>query len=118
MRVTVLTAAPVSMKQLGNRTDVQVLFAPSLRYSGKKQYVLPESFQLETNGAIIESIDPPGKTLEIIDFDEFKSRFPRHATGTHFCYLTGVGTAEERCDDRECSGICTMHPNPKYCSCD
>jgi hypothetical protein len=121
MTVTLVTSASVEMRRIDNRTDVKALFIPRIPEQPappKTTHVPPEPFLLETNGAIIESAHPEGKRLEIIDFYEFKSRFPQYRTGSHFCYLTGVGTDDERCDDRDCSGVCVLHPNPKFCSCD
>jgi hypothetical protein len=83
-----------------------------------KKYVETEPFQLETDGALIESKGKSGTTLEIIGFQEFKSRFPKLATGTHFCHVSGIGTGKEHCLPGDCPGVCTLHAWPVYCSCD
>src|SRR5262249_48311795 len=123
-----LTSASVETGRSDNRPDFKFIFPPQPQPAREKTlYLLPEPFQLETNGAIINintaqiPVNIKGdwsKVWEIVDFHEFKVRFPGYRSGTHFCYLTGVGTKHEGCDDRNCSGICNMNDYPKFCSCD
>jgi hypothetical protein len=126
MNVTFFTTAQVVISPgPGGSTEVKVLFSNVLQGSLAK-YSVNVPYQLETDGAVIESYGPGGVTLEIIDINEFKSRFPDHvaanvrlANATHFCRLTGVGTGKESCVSQNCdSGVCNMHAYPKYCSCD
>jgi hypothetical protein len=84
MSVTLFTSAAVKISRMGEVTDIKAFFGGSVGGSLKK-YVEEEPFQLETDGAVIESRGKGGTTLEIIDFQEFKSRFPELPTGTHFC---------------------------------
>jgi len=114
-----------------DRTDVKVFFLDRPGYEARRRYSIPEPFQLETDGAIIQSNGwlpfiarrPRGhwgrKILWIIDFLEFKSYFPERATGTHFCRVAGIGTDNEHCVSDNCPRPCKMHVYPEiFCSCD
>jgi hypothetical protein len=74
-----------------NQRNVEVFFRGKPPQSLEK-YLIEQPWQLETDGAVIESRGQGGITLEIIDFGEFKSRFHALAAGSHFCELKGVGT--------------------------
>jgi hypothetical protein len=118
MSVTIFTsAAEVLVGRTPNGSSAIKVFFANLPRSTLKRYEASQPFNLETDGAILESVGPGGVVLEIIDFDELKSLFP-NTTGSHLCQLTGVGTHNEQCKNQNCPGRCTMHSWPKYCSCE
>jgi hypothetical protein len=118
MSITIFTSAQVIIGRTARGTSsVKVLFN-NLPGTSLGRYDVAEPYELETDGAIIETFGPRGTTtLEIIDFVELKKRFP-NVTGSHLCILTGVGTDNEKCENRNCSGRCKMHSWPKYCTCE
>jgi hypothetical protein len=133
--ITVLTrAADVSVstpQAEGGRTYVKVLFHDQPGGDSLRDYAVPEPFELETDGAIIQpngwftliarspEIAPERKILWIIDLREFKSLFPGTATGDHLCIVAGIGTDNERCVSDNCPHPCKMHVYPGiFCSCD
>jgi hypothetical protein len=117
MNVTIFTwATEVSISRApGGDSTIIVLFK-DLPGGTLKRYEASQPFDLQTDGAVIESFGPGGVTLEIIDFNELKSRFP-NTTGSHLCHVTG-GTGNEQCKNRNCPGKCKIHFWPKHCSCE
>jgi hypothetical protein len=136
--ITVITRATdvyISARQAeGGRTYVKVLFHDQPGHEFPRDYAVPEPFELETDGAIIQpngwlpftpfiarwpEIVREGNILWIIDLREFKARFPATATGDHFCIVAGIGTDNERCVSDNCPHPCKMHVYPGiFCSCD
>ena len=118
MNVTIFTSATeISISRAPTGVSLIKVLFKNLPGSTLKRHEATQPYDLQTDGAIIESFGPGGVTLEIIDFNGLKSRFP-NTTGSHLCHLTGVGTGNEQCQDQNCPGKCKMHPWPKYCSCE
>jgi hypothetical protein len=119
MSVTVFTSARVKIGRSKEFTSIEAFFG-GWKPEGLGKYLAEEPFHLVTDGAVIESKGKGGTTLEIIDFEEFKSRFPQLATGSHFCVVSGIGTGKQHCVPRNCPdpGVCTLQPWPIYCTCD
>jgi hypothetical protein len=87
-----------------------------------RKLIVPAGTQIRTNGAVVESKGPTGSVIEIIGLGELKKRFPKivkenpnleRAYG--LCILTGP---PYNCDKGTCTGSCTLHNIPVYCSCD
>jgi hypothetical protein len=110
-------AAGVKIDRSKEVTYIEAFFG-DWKTKDLRKYVAEKPFQLQTDGAVIESKGKGGTTLEIIDFQEFKSRFPGLATGTHFCVVSGIGTGKQHCVPGNCPGVCTLQPWPIYCTCD
>jgi hypothetical protein len=87
-------------------------------------------YTIETNGAIISS----DGVVEVLSPAETKERFGIAASGSGFCAsaraidgstdVAGTCALKQndngsyRCDSNDCTGTCTLHNVPAYCSCD
>jgi hypothetical protein len=106
-------------------TDRKLAGAPadeSKSDSKPAKFQLKDNEKLHTNGAIVESKGDDGSTvLEVIGIEEFRTRFPdivkanpKLARASGFCSLMGP---PYYCAKSTCTGSCTLHNIPVYCSC-